>query len=284
MHSIVLLIVPCDAALNQCYLRTSLVLLYCTTWYVPRNSSLMWSRCSRFEFWFTWSWARSGMFLSVLQRRTWFTKMWRTHHNPSSFALSVYTPSCVKSFFAYTRVQVALMSRDKVNWAIPERTQQNYWMTADTMMFIEIYPAVMLTITVFYLISISLVPPSFIVPWELPAVCSVLFFIFSVYTVVEEGVSEVWVEHTSNFWGNQIWTDLLLGVALSWTMLLPKAREHSLHILGWLILTILTANIGLLAMHSRILYIEKKKKEKDSWVQILILDIARLISISCIRS
>ena len=122
----------------------------------------------------------------------------------------------------------------------------------------------MLTITVFYLISISLVPPSFIVPWELPAVCSVLFFIFSVYTVAEEGVSGVWVEHTSNFWGNQIWTDLLLGVALSWTMLLPKAREHSLHIFGWLILTLVTANIGLLAMLSRILYIEKKKKDKDS--------------------
>jgi hypothetical protein len=47
-------------------------------------------------------------------------------------------------------------------------------------------------------------------------------------------------------------------------MLLPKAREHSMHILGWLILTIVTANIGLLAMHSRILYIEKKKKDKDT--------------------
>lgn len=131
-------------------------------------------------------------------------------------------------------------------------------------LFIEIYPAVMLTLTVLYVISISLVPPSVILPWELPALCSTLFFLLSVYTLTEEGVSGVWVEHTSNFWGNQIWTDLLLGVALSWTMLLPKAREHSMHILGWLILTIVTANIGLLAMHSRILYIEKKKKDKDT--------------------
>ena len=121
----------------------------------------------------------------------------------------------------------------------------------------------MLTFTVIYVISISLAPQHFVLPWELPALCSALFFILSAYTVAVEGVSGVWVEHTSNFWGNQIWTDLLLGVALSWTMLLPKAREHSMHILGWLTFTLLTANIGLLAMLSRILYIDKKKKDKD---------------------
>ncbi|KAL3926880.1 MAG: hypothetical protein SGARI_005474 [Bacillariaceae sp.] len=39
------------------------------------------------------------------------------------------------------------------------------------------------------------------VSWKFPAVVSAWFWGFSIYTIVQEGVTAVWYNHNQNFWG-----------------------------------------------------------------------------------
>lgn len=99
--------------------------------------------------------------------------------------------------------------------------------------------------------------PAVVRPWRwlVPAGLSVSFLLYSLYTVKTEGPLGFWTEHTRNAWGNQIWFDLLLGVGVSWFLIVPQARALKMRVLGWLALIALTGGIGLLAMLARLLYL-----------------------------
>lgn len=164
---------------------------------------------------------------------------------------------------------------------------------------IEIMPPVMLSLVVIYLLVVTFTKQSdcafIVIPWQFPAIVSLFFAGWSVYTVIEEGFTAVWSEHTRyvrrsascsseiaqirlmhsscahshcllclyrNLWGNQIWFDLIYGIAVSWTLILPRAREVNLNVVAWLVFVLVTANIGLLAMLSRVLYLEEQKRNQ----------------------
>jgi hypothetical protein len=93
--------------------------------------------------------------------------------------------------------------------------------------------------------------------WALPAFLSGLFFAWSLYAILTEGPLAFWTEHTRNRWGNQIFFDLLLAAGIAWSMIVPRAKARGMTILFWLALVLCTGSIGLLAMLSRLLFLEQ---------------------------
>jgi uncharacterized membrane protein len=94
--------------------------------------------------------------------------------------------------------------------------------------------------------------------WQVPAVLSAAFLLWTMATIAHEGLAAVWQNHTQNFWGNQVWFDLLLAVVIGWTLILPRARAQRMQVLPWLLLICATASIGTLAMLARVIYLEEK--------------------------
>ena len=90
--------------------------------------------------------------------------------------------------------------------------------------------------------------------WMLPAALSLSFLAFSPYAVWTEGPTAFWVEHTRNFWGNQIWFDLLMGVSIGWLLIVPQAKAQGMRLPVWMVLVVSTGNIGFMAMLARMLW------------------------------
>jgi hypothetical protein len=93
--------------------------------------------------------------------------------------------------------------------------------------------------------------------WLLPTAISLLFLLFSIQTVMTEGLFGFWTEHTRNFWGNQIWLDLLLAVGIGWFLAVPQAKALGMRPLPWLVLIVCTGCIGFSAMMARLLYLQE---------------------------
>ncbi len=88
--------------------------------------------------------------------------------------------------------------------------------------------------------------------WRFPAFVSFLFLAYSGFTVYQEGPTGFWVEHTRNFWGNQIWFDLLLFASAALFFMVPRAKKLGMNLFFWIPLAIATGSIGLMAMLARI--------------------------------
>ncbi|MBE9235309.1 hypothetical protein IQ227_04450 [Anabaena aphanizomenioides LEGE 00250] len=100
--------------------------------------------------------------------------------------------------------------------------------------------------------------------WLFPALLSVLFLTFSAYTLAVGGLYGFWTEHIRNFWGNQIWFDLLLGVGIGWSFVVPQAKALGMRPLPWLFLVFATGCVGLLAMIARLLYLQEKIEKVEN--------------------
>ncbi len=93
--------------------------------------------------------------------------------------------------------------------------------------------------------------------WLFPAALSLLFLLFSLHTIMTEGLFGFWTEHTTrNFWGNQIWFDLLMALGIGWFLAVPQAKAIGMRPLPWLILIVFTGSIGFAAMMARLLYVQ----------------------------
>jgi hypothetical protein len=94
--------------------------------------------------------------------------------------------------------------------------------------------------------------------WRLAAAISVVFGVFSVVVIVQEGPTGFWANHTSNLWGNQVWCDLLLAATAGFVFLAPEARARGLSPLPWFVLIAATGSIGLFALVARVLYLREQ--------------------------
>ena len=95
--------------------------------------------------------------------------------------------------------------------------------------------------------------------WMFPAILSAAFLVFSLITLANEGFGSLWLNHTSNYWGNQVWFDLLIGFGISWVFLVTEGRRLGMNAWPWIIALAATGNIGLLAMLARILYLKEHR-------------------------
>ena len=99
--------------------------------------------------------------------------------------------------------------------------------------------------------------------WLLPAGLSMLFLGWSLIAIVNEGLLGFWTEHTRNFWGNQIWFDLLFALGIGWYLIVPRAKAVGMNPLPWLVLVLSTGCIGFLAMTARLVFLEEKSFRKS---------------------
>ncbi len=97
--------------------------------------------------------------------------------------------------------------------------------------------------------------------WKVAAMFALLFFVWSVHTVISEGPFGFWTEHSRNAWSNQIWFDLLLAIGAAFFLLLPRARAAGMRPLPWLIFILCSGSVGLFAMISRCLFLETRKTQ-----------------------
>ena len=94
----------------------------------------------------------------------------------------------------------------------------------------------------------------------LAALLSTLFAAYSAFTILREGVMLVWINHTSNLWGVQVWWDLLFALGIAAFFIVPRARAQNMAIIPWLLFVAATASIGLLAMVARLFWLESRAK------------------------
>lgn len=94
--------------------------------------------------------------------------------------------------------------------------------------------------------------------WILPLVAAVAFAAFSVVTIMQEGPTGFWPNHSEDLWGNQVWIDLLVGIVISWSFLVAEGRRRGMRTLPWLLLIFASGNIGVLAMLARLLFLRER--------------------------
>ncbi len=95
--------------------------------------------------------------------------------------------------------------------------------------------------------------------WLVPAAACLVFLLFSIAAVIEQGLFGFWVEHSlRSLWGNQIWFDLLLMASIAWYLVLPQARKLGMSLPFWLLLIVSTGSIGFLAMMARLLFLQNR--------------------------
>ncbi len=95
----------------------------------------------------------------------------------------------------------------------------------------------------------------------LAAAISLGFAGYTVLTISREGAEILWANHTTTFWGVQVWWDLLISVSLALFFIAPRARAQGMNILPWVLFVAATASIGLLAMVARLFYLERSSTE-----------------------
>lgn len=94
--------------------------------------------------------------------------------------------------------------------------------------------------------------------WALPTAAALAFFIYSFFTVTQGGILPFWVNHTTNLAGNQFWFDLLMAVAISFYLIVPRARAVGMNVLPWAVAVVATACIALLPMLARMIWLEQR--------------------------
>jgi hypothetical protein len=120
----------------------------------------------------------------------------------------------------------------------------------------EVIPFIGAALAVGYLLA-SALSKDLRISWIIPALICAAFLAWTLFAVVSEGPLGFWAIHTGSAWANQVWFDLLIGIAVAWTVLLPKARRLGLRPLPWAVLILCTGCIGLTAMFARILWLEQ---------------------------
>ena len=92
----------------------------------------------------------------------------------------------------------------------------------------------------------------------LTAATCAAFAAYTVLTVAQEGVTGFYANHSTNYWGIQVWYDLVIALGIALFLLAPRARAHGISPVPYILLTCFTGSIGLLAFLARVLAAEKR--------------------------
>lgn len=87
------------------------------------------------------------------------------------------------------------------------------------------------------------------------------FAAFTAVTIWAEGIMPVYLNHSTNLWGVQVWYDLLISVVTALLFVVPRARKQAMNVPLWVLLVGATASIGLLAMVARLFWLEQTSAE-----------------------
>ena len=107
--------------------------------------------------------------------------------------------------------------------------------------------------TILFLIGAALIAPimiSIVVRNQqigsptLAGAVAVGFGAFTVITIASEGVEQVILNHTDNYWGTQVWYDLIIAASVALFFIAPRARAVGMSVPLWGLLAACTASIG----------------------------------------
>ena len=87
------------------------------------------------------------------------------------------------------------------------------------------------------------------------------FGLFTLFTIMREGLEQVIFNHNINFWGTQVWYDLVMAVTVALFFIVPRARAAGMSIIPWVVFVALTASVGLLAMVARLFWLERQSQQ-----------------------
>ncbi len=90
--------------------------------------------------------------------------------------------------------------------------------------------------------------------WLVPALVSLVFLAFSIRVIAAEGLFGFLDDHLRSGWGMQVGIDLVLAASTGMFLASGLARKYGVRPLPWILLTLATGSIGLLAFVARILY------------------------------
>lgn len=128
---------------------------------------------------------------------------------------------------------------------------------------LQILPALAYAATALFLLRLAHPRPAGHTPnWIAPSVLAAFFLAFTAVTVLEEGLVQFWINHTTSLAGNQVWFDLLLAVAIAFYLLAARARAVNMPILPWALAVIATASLALLPMLARLLWLEQAARRR----------------------
>lgn len=96
--------------------------------------------------------------------------------------------------------------------------------------------------------------------WQAAALLSASFMAYSLIPILHEGPIGFVANHTSNFWGVQVWWDLLLALSLTLFLAAPRARRAGMNLALWLIPVLLLGSIGALALLARLFWLEEHRQ------------------------
>lgn len=124
----------------------------------------------------------------------------------------------------------------------------------------QILPILSLLATVTFIIGFALRDGiAWTSHWLWPAVVAGAFAAWTGATVLSDGLTMFWVNHATNFTGNQVFFDLLIAVVIAFVALAPEAKRQGMSLLPWALFVCATASIGLTAMLARLLYLKGRK-------------------------
>lgn len=98
--------------------------------------------------------------------------------------------------------------------------------------------------------------------WLIPVVLGVVFLLFSLFQVSQDGIVQFWINHTTDLTGNQVWFDLIMAVTIGFYLLAPRARAVGMPLVPWGIAVFATACIALLPMLARVIWLESAQNGK----------------------
>lgn len=93
--------------------------------------------------------------------------------------------------------------------------------------------------------------------WLVPTILAGFFIGFSAITMWQEGILGFIPRHSEDFWGVQVWYDLVFCVGIGLFLIIPRAKAVGMHVLPWSLAVFSTASIALLPMLARVLYLEQ---------------------------
>lgn len=132
------------------------------------------------------------------------------------------------------------------------------------MTMLQVMPVLAYAVCVGTIMAIAIgVEVSRFARWFIPAVVGVTFLVFSVYQVLQDGLIQFWINHTTDLTGNQVWFDLIMAVTIGFYLLAPRARAVGMSLLPWGIAVFATACIALLPMLARVLWLESKQNKRS---------------------
>lgn len=100
--------------------------------------------------------------------------------------------------------------------------------------------------------------------WKIAAAVAVFFIGFTALQLAHDGVLQFWRNHTNDMTGNQVWFDLNAAVALSFYLLVPRARAVGMNVVPWGVAVFTTASVALLPMFARVIWLERARRSARS--------------------